>query len=258
MPRRRFGVALLLPEPTSTEVYGLRKALGAPSLDRQPPHITLVPPINVHVDDVDDALIVLRSAAARISGSLRLTLGRPASFAPESPVLFLPVGGVDLERLCLLRESVFVPPLYRFDRFTYAPHCTLHENVDEERMASALTTLANYQTEITVDALVLLEDNGDRVWRPLVDVSFGPPIVRGRGGVELHLRWSQRPSPDSCTLWASTGVSLPTGPWLEARAATGALLGVRNDDVVVVTDEHLGEGIEDKLLREPRSARFSF
>jgi 2'-5' RNA ligase len=258
MPRRRFGVALLLPERTSTEVYGLRKALGAPSLDRQPPHITLVPPINVHTDDVDDALAVLRNAAAHVLGPLHLTLGAPASFTPESPVLYLPVGGDDLERLKALREAVFVPPLFRFDRFEYSPHCTLHENVDEERMTSALAALASYRAEITVDALVLLEDDGDRVWRPLVDVSFGPPIVRGRGGVELHLRWSQRPSPDSCTLWASTGVPLPTGPWLEARAVTGALLAVRNDDVVVVADEHLGEGIEVRLLQEPRSERFSF
>ena len=60
MARQRLGVALLVPAPVSTEMDGLRRALGDGTLDRIPAHLTLVPPVNVNYADLADALRVLR------------------------------------------------------------------------------------------------------------------------------------------------------------------------------------------------------
>ncbi|MDQ1402032.1 MAG: hypothetical protein QOG03_348, partial [Actinomycetota bacterium] len=58
----RLGVALLIPNPLAAEIDGLRRALGDGGLDRIPPHLTLVPPVNVREDRLSDALAVLRNA----------------------------------------------------------------------------------------------------------------------------------------------------------------------------------------------------
>src|ERR1700682_564030 len=96
MARRRFAVALMVPEPWRTEVDALRRAVAAPRLDRIGPHITLVPPVNIAVEDVPAALRVVREAAAA-HGPLELTIGTATTFLPNSPVAYLavhPVGPV--------------------------------------------------------------------------------------------------------------------------------------------------------------------
>ena len=92
MPRRRLGVALLVPPPVAVEVDGLRRALGDPSRRRIPPHLTLVPPVNVREEDLGAALDVLRRAARAVP-PLDLRLGPAATFHPVNPVVYLAVGG---------------------------------------------------------------------------------------------------------------------------------------------------------------------
>ena len=62
----RFGVVLLVPPPTAHEVDGLRRAFVDPALDRVPPHVTLVPPVNVRAEDVAITLQGLRAAVAEV------------------------------------------------------------------------------------------------------------------------------------------------------------------------------------------------
>src|SRR5215472_13191878 len=111
MPRKRLGVALLVPPPLSDEVDGLRRALADPVLGRVPAHLTLVPPVNVAERDLGDALELLRSAGAA-TRPFSLTLGPPATFWPDAPVIYLPAGG-DVAALDQLRERVFRAPLAR-------------------------------------------------------------------------------------------------------------------------------------------------
>ena len=111
MPRQRLGVALLLPEPAASEVDTLRRAMGADDVDRLPSHLTLVPPVNVHDDDMPAALDLLRDAAQRTT-PFSLTLGPPRTFLPINPVLYLEVGG-DVAAVDALRNRIFRPPLER-------------------------------------------------------------------------------------------------------------------------------------------------
>lgn len=77
MPKARLGVALLVPGALGGEVNGLRRALGDGALGRIPPHITLVPPVNVGEDRLPAALALLRSTEV----------------GPASPVVSSPAAG---------------------------------------------------------------------------------------------------------------------------------------------------------------------
>ena len=92
MPRLRLGVVLLVPDPIAHEVDGLRRGLGDPALDRVAPHLTLVPPLNVPVDRLGDALGVLRRAAGR-ARPLDLVLGPARRFDSDEGVVYLAVAG---------------------------------------------------------------------------------------------------------------------------------------------------------------------
>ena len=76
MPRQRVGVVLLIPPPVAGEIDVLRRAVGDDNVDRIAPHLTLVPPVNVHDDDYGSALELLRDAAHRTK-PFTLVLGPP-------------------------------------------------------------------------------------------------------------------------------------------------------------------------------------
>lgn len=170
MPRRRLGVALLVPPPCDAEVDGLRRALGDGALGRIPAHLTLVPPVNVPVDDVPAAVEVLRDAA-RATRPLRLRLGPPTTFHPVTPVVYLAVHG-DVDRLHALRDRVFRPPLVRPLSRPFVPHVTLADDVDPDRIPAAVAALADYVVDVTVDAVHLLEEDRRRAWQPIAGASF--------------------------------------------------------------------------------------
>ena len=76
--------------------------------------MTLVPPVNVSVARIPEALALLRRAAASTE-PFELTLGPVTSFRPDSPTLYLAVGGDDPDVAALhrLRDAVFEAPLHR-------------------------------------------------------------------------------------------------------------------------------------------------
>ena len=165
MPRHRLGVVLLIPPPFDAEIDTLRKALGDPSLGRVPPHVTLVPPVNVNDERLDEAWVLVRRAASACS-ALRLTLGPPATFLPVTPVLHLAVSG-DVDELVALREQVFAPPLQRPLDHEFVPHVTLADGIDTDIIESALVALAAYESSVTIDEVHILEERDGRVWVPL-------------------------------------------------------------------------------------------
>lgn len=183
--RRRLGVAVVLDPPASDEVQGLRRAAGDPSLERIPPHVTLVPPVNVRGDDLGAALAVLRRAAATVR-PLTLTLGRVSTFLPVNPVLYLAVGG-DTDGLRVLRDAVFRAPLERSLTWPWVPHATLADGVPEERIAAALEAMGGYSAVVAVDRVVLLEEGPGRRWEPLADAALGRAARIGTGGLALDL-----------------------------------------------------------------------
>ncbi len=177
VPRRRLGVALLVPQPVATEVDGLRRALGDGALGRIAAHLTLVPPVNVAEGALPDALDVLRTAA-KATRPLDLRLGPAATFDPVTPVVYLAVGG-DVDALQALRDRVFLPPLERPLTNAFVPHVTVADEMDPTRIPAAVEALADYVADVRIDALHLLEEGRGRVWRPIADAPFSRRWVPG-------------------------------------------------------------------------------
>ncbi len=193
MPKRRLGVALLLPPPFDREVDVLRRACDDGALGRIPSHLTLVPPVNVREDAMAGALRVLREAATSVA-PLTLQLGPPATFLPNSPTLYLAVSGPGAEALDKLRRRVFVPPLERPLTWPFVPHVTIADEMEASRIGAAVGALAGYRATVTFERVHLLEESktaNGRIWRPIADASFAPAAVVGRGGIELELTVSE-------------------------------------------------------------------
>jgi 2'-5' RNA ligase/ribosomal protein S18 acetylase RimI-like enzyme len=190
MGRVRVGVVLLVPEPAAAHIDGLRMACGDPVLGLVPPHITLVPPVNVREGDLDAALGVVRAAAARTSGPLRFELGPVRTFHPATPVLYLAVGG-DTGALAALRDAVLAGPLERPSEWPFVPHVTLATEVAADRIAGAVSALSDFRSVVDVDRVYLMQESPDRVWRPLADVALAPPSIIGRGGLPVEISPSQ-------------------------------------------------------------------
>lgn len=193
MPRLRLGVALLIPPPVDREVDALRRAVADGSLGRVPAHLTLVPPVNVRTDRLHDAVGVLRRAAAA-TRPFAVTVGPPATFLPDTPVLYLPVEeGADAVHA--VRTRVFRDPLARPLTWPYVAHVTVADEASPERIDAARTALAGYSARVTFDRVHLLQEQPGRVWGPIADAVFGAPAVIGRGGLPVELALSARPDP---------------------------------------------------------------
>lgn len=234
MPKRRLGVALLIPSPLHREIDGLRRAVGDGALLRIPPHITLVPPVNVREDAFDDALHVLRLAAGD-TRPLVLELGPPATFLPDNPVLFLQVGGPDLSALVGLRDAVFRPPLERALTWPFVPHVTLADEADPDRIAAAMSSLGDYRVTTTFERVHILEEGEGRVWKPIADAAFRPPAVIGRGGLEVEISESHRLDPEGAAFAQEQWRLYSMGEYGNGQEEEPIALTARRDGQIVGT-----------------------
>ena len=193
MAKMRLGVALLMPPPLDREVDTLRRATGDGTFGRVPPHCTIVPPVNVRADRLEDALRVLRAAAAA-TRPFEAQLGPPTTFLPDNPVLYLPFEA-GAAAVAALRQRVFEDPLARPLTWPFVPHVTVADEADPERIATAQVALCDYRTDVSFDRVHLLQEGPGRVWAPVADFRFETPAVVGRGGVEVELTVSEALDP---------------------------------------------------------------
>ena len=259
MPNARLGVALLLPPGVAAEVDGLRRALGDGSLGRIPPHLTLVPPVNVREDRLGDALAVLRAAAAR-TRPFGLGLGPPATFLPATPVVHLAVDdgdGAGLAALAALREAVFAEPLARPLTWPWVPHVTLADEAQPDRIAAAVTALAGYRVQVRFERVHLLQEGRGRVWEPLADAPFAPPAVVGRGGLPVELVTSVQPDPEARALAARATAPASGEPFAVTARRDGVVVGTAAGGVhgaeaelgcLVVAEAERAQGVGTRLL----------
>jgi 2'-5' RNA ligase/ribosomal protein S18 acetylase RimI-like enzyme len=266
MPKRRLGVALLVPPPFDREVDTLRKACDDGTIGRRPAHCTLVPPVNVREDNLTAAIAVLRSAAAA-TRPFTAVLGPPGTFFPDNPTLFLRVSGDGLPALQSLRDSVFREPLARPLTWPFVPHVTLADEMAPERIEAAVEALAGYRAAVTFERVHLLEEGKDRVWHPIADATFATPAVVGRGGIELELSVTDRPDAEADEFqeaaWAAERAerlgpdATPERPFAITGRAGGRVVGVASGwthggvahlQNLVVDAARRGEGIGSRLL----------
>lgn len=226
-----------MPAPVAGEIEGIRRACGDANRLKIAPHATLIPPINVREEDLEDSFSVVRNAAGGCP-PLRLVVGPAATFDPARTVLYLAVGGPDLDRLHDLQARLVAGPLDRPVDRPFVPHVTVSIALAPERVEASLAALADYEAEILVDRIHVLENTRDEdldrhVWRPIADALLGGRSVVGRGGLELELTVSASIDPDVAA-W-----SVPA--W--ERADLKDLGGVGAEDTIVVTARRDGRAV---------------
>lgn len=231
MRRRRYAVALLIPEPARHGIDALRHALGDNQRFRIPTHITLVAPLNIRDDELDAALAVVRDAGAR-SRPLHLELGPAETFLPDAPVLYLGIG--DQGAVRELRALLMVAPFERPDERPYVPHVTLLTHGAPEKIHAAVLALCDARFGAVVEYLTVLECHEDSVWRPAAEVPLGAPVVVGRGSVDVELAISTIVDPEAKRLMIQVRDELAAeqGEWPhDDREAV--VITARHDGVVV-------------------------
>jgi 2'-5' RNA ligase len=255
--RHRYTVSLLLHGRVAAEIDGMRRALGARSLQRIAPHVTVVPPVNVAPAAAGEVLDSLRDAAAS-SGPITVELGGPATFLPYNPVVYMAVGG-DVAAIDLLRRRAatgpLAPPAGRPER-EFVPHVTIDQRATPERIAAALVALADYRDAFTFEQLTLLEQDDRHIWHPVAVFALGPPPVVARGGLEVTLSLADRLDPAEAA-WAADLAPVPANCTVTARRE-GALAGVATATIaggtctltwIVVDPVARRQGIASHLLR---------
>lgn len=275
MPRIRVGVALVVPDPAAIEIDGLRRALGDRDRERISPHVTLVPPLNLRVDDLPAALTVLRDAAAAVDGPIKVRLGPPRTFAPRGPVLFLAVrpraDQRDLDLVTKMHREALRGPLERPLVHPFVPHATLRVDLPADRVEPTLDALRDYEIDVSLPRVQLLREHhpgpGTRRWRVLADVALGPRRLVGRGGLPVELTRATVLDPEAAEAllgWSLLPDDVDPGP---APTDQRVVVARREDRVVgvltarcdaarllvdrfVVADEARAHGIGELLLAE--------
>jgi 2'-5' RNA ligase superfamily len=219
----------------------------------QPPHITLVPPVNVSRDSFPAALRLVRTVAEQFGPVLELTLGPAEAFAgavepgerraepgqagvpvpsqdPRS-VLYLAVGGTGVDHLRTMSKLLRVGPLHRPDVHEYTPHLTIHEYLPTDQAEAALVALRDCRLQLRVTDLVVLERPSGSRWGQVMTTPLGSPSIRGRGGVELRYRVTRTAGPEALALGLSARPDLldPPSVWSDDER----FVEVEHDGIVV-------------------------
>jgi len=166
-----IGVALAVPEPFAGPLRDGRAGTGDPAAAAVPPHVTVVPPVQVPAGQVDGLVEHVRRVAAGLE-PFALTLVGTGTFRPVSDVVFVQVvGGA---RACdQLQQKVRTGPLQRRLGFPYHPHVTVAHDVPAHALDAVQGQLADFRAAFDVQAVSVYRCGEDGVWRVLAQAPLG-------------------------------------------------------------------------------------
>lgn len=161
---RTIGVAIPIPEPWGSQLQAYRESIGDPMAELIPPHITLVPPVDLAPAVAADVQAHLDAAAAAVE-PFDVHLRGTATFRPLSPVVFLALveGIAGCERL---EREVRSGPLGVDLNFPYHPHVTVAHELDEPVLDRAFAELGDFEARFTVDSFTLYVHDDQAGWVP--------------------------------------------------------------------------------------------
>ena len=161
---RTIGVAIPVPDPWGAQLQAYREAIGDPMAGHIPPHITLVPPVDLAPGVAADVETHLEAAAGAVA-AFEVHLRGTATFRPLSPVVFVALtegisGCEALERQ--VRSGALGVDL----TYPYHPHVTVAHHVDDEVLDRAFAELADFEARFTVDSFTLYVHDEVAGWVP--------------------------------------------------------------------------------------------
>ena len=158
-----IGVAIAVPEPWGAQLKSFREALGDPTTEGVPTHITLVPPVEVDVDAIAAVEQHLAEAAADHT-SFRVHLRGTGTFRPVSPVVFVVVAE-GISACEMLAFSVRRGPLALELQFPYHPHVTVAHQLSEDQLDRAFEELSGFECQFEADHFSLYVHGDHNGWR---------------------------------------------------------------------------------------------
>lgn len=186
MKRYRVGLIQSFDKMHSDQVDGLRAALGGFGIGRISPHITLVPPSNIHPRDIDSEIYRLRVIASETE-PFSVEAGPAATFHPVSPVVYLSVSGDGVSEMIALQEKVISSALYKQNPRPFVPHVTLMDPAGEDEITSALSLLKSHIFRQELNSFELMLSPSQGYWEVSTDFKFSPRRRVHRGGMPLEV-----------------------------------------------------------------------
>jgi 2'-5' RNA ligase len=167
-----IGVAIPVPEPYGSELRERRAGFGDPLAETVPTHVTLIPPVEVREDELDDVC----AALGRVSGEVApyaMRLHGTGTFRPVSPVVFVAVteGVADTGDLAdRVRRALAVPE----PEFPFHPHVTVAHHLEEAMLDRAHGELSGFACDFAVDHFALYHHEDGAGWVPQKAFLLGP------------------------------------------------------------------------------------
>jgi 2'-5' RNA ligase len=157
-----LGVVVAIPEPWAQLLVEWRSKCGDPQASLVPPHVTLLPPTEVPVDDRPAITTHLATVAAAHS-PFDLHLAGTDTFRPVSEVVFIAVvrGMAECARIA---ADVRRGPLARPLTFPYHPHVTVAHDVPTDMLDMASTGLSDLQADFRVSSFTEFEQLPGGAW----------------------------------------------------------------------------------------------
>lgn len=186
MKRFRIGLIHSFDRVHSDQIDGLRIALGGFGVGRIPPHITLIPPTNLHPRDVEGELYRLRKIASETK-PFRVSVGPVGTFFPVSPVLYLSVAGGGVDQMTALQRRLASVNLYKPSSRPFVPHVTLMDPANEKEVTAASELLETVLFTQDVTSFEMMLSPAQGYWEVSSDFRFVPPRRVHAGGIELEV-----------------------------------------------------------------------
>ncbi|MDQ1731783.1 MAG: hypothetical protein QOK10_1942 [Pseudonocardiales bacterium] len=157
-----IGVAVAIPEPHASVLSEWRKRVGDPEAGKIPTHVTLLPPTEFLVQQLDVVEKHLERAAEQQT-AFSMRLSGTGTFRPVSQVVFVQVsaGIVECE---LLERTIRADPVHREVEFPYHPHVTVAHDLDDEQLDLAYDALRDFIAQFPVDRFVMYSQDSTGAW----------------------------------------------------------------------------------------------
>jgi 2'-5' RNA ligase len=157
-----LGVVVAIPEPWAQLLVEWRGKCGDPQASLVPPHVTLLPPTEVPVDD-RSAISAHLAAVAATHGPFDMLLAGTSTFRPVSEVVYVTVarGMAECERIA---THVRTGPLARPLNFPYHPHVTVAHDVPADMLDMASAGLSDLEAEFRVSSFTEFEQLPGGAW----------------------------------------------------------------------------------------------
>ena len=175
-PILTMGVAIAVPEPYGSHLRQARADFGDPLARTVPSHVTLLPPLEVDVHELDDVCARLDKTAGTIP-AFRMWLSGTGSFRPVTPVVFVAVHGGHVATEVLagqLRAAIGAPPA----EYPFHPHVTVAQHLDDAALDHADEALSDFGCEFEVSEFALYLHDDAAGWQPQHHFALAPRLTQ--------------------------------------------------------------------------------